>query len=91
MEKNQKSYNDIYKSFGSRTLNLGLAVGVSIVICTIAGYCIDQHYSCAPKGIICGSIFGIIAGLVNMWEQIQKMNKSLGEENERKRSTKNTI
>lgn len=84
MKKN-KSYKDIYGNLTGRTLNLGLMVGVSIAICIFLGYKVDEIYNCTPKGIIGGAIFGIVAGLVNMFEHLQKINKTLNSENEKRK------
>ena len=62
----EKSYHDIYGGFG-KTLNLGLTVGVSIALCTFLGYKSDEYFNTAPQGIIGGAMFGLIAGVVNMW------------------------
>ncbi len=84
MKKN-KSYKDIYGGLTGKTLNLGLMVGVSIAICTFLGYKADDIYGCSPKGIIGGAVFGIVAGLVNMFEHLQKLNKTLSDENEKRK------
>lgn len=84
MKKNKK-YKDIYGSLTGRTLNLGLMVGVSIAICTFLGYKADEIYNCAPKGIIGGALFGIVAGLVNMFEHLNTINKNLNDANEKRK------
>lgn len=75
MEKSKK-YNDIYGGFG-KTLNLGLTAGVSIALCTFLGYETDQFLKTAPKGIIGGAMFGVIAGAVYMWEQMKLIDRRL--------------
>lgn len=72
----EKSYHDIYGGFG-KTLNLGLTVGVSIALCTFLGYKSDEYFNTAPQGIIGGAMFGLIAGVVNMWEQLKGIDKRL--------------
>lgn len=84
MKKNKK-YKDIYGGLTGRTLNLGLMVGVSIALCTFLGYKADEYFGCAPKCIIGGALFGIVAGLVNMFEHLHKINKGLNEENEKRK------
>ena len=81
MKKNTKTYNEIYGGISGKTMNLGLMIGVSIALCTFVGYEIDTYFNCSPKGIVSGSIFGIISGFVNMWEQLKKMNKDLDKKN----------
>lgn len=85
MKKDAKSYKEIYGGITGKTLNIGLTIGVSIVICTFIGYEVDNYFQCSPKGIIIGSICGIIAGFVNMWEQMKKLNKHLDKENEKRK------
>ena len=79
----QKSYNEIYGGITGRAANLGLMVGVCIAICTFFGYYIDELYNLAPKGIVCGALFGVIAGFVNMIEQLNKISKKMDETSEK--------
>jgi F0F1-type ATP synthase assembly protein I len=85
MKKNAKSYKEIYGGVTGKTLNLGLMVGVSIAVCTFMGYKVDFYFHCTPKGIIGGCLFGIVAGFINMWEQLSSMNKTLDEENAKRK------
>lgn len=86
MKKDAKSYKDIYGGITGKTLNIGLAVGVSIALCTFIGYEIDVYFHTSPNGIIGGSLFGVLAGFVNMWEQMKKINNKLNEDNEKRKS-----
>lgn len=85
MKKNAKSHKDIYGGITGKSVNIGLAIGVSIALCTFVGYEIDNYFRCSPKGMIAGSICGIIAGFVNMWEQLKKLNQHLDKENEKRK------
>ena len=85
MKKDAKSHKDIYGGMTGKTINIGLTIGVSIAICTFLGYEADVHFQCSPKGLIAGALFGIVAGFVNMWEQLKKLNKHLDKENEKRK------
>ncbi len=85
MKKDAKSYKEIYGGITGKTLNIGLVIGVSIALCTFIGYEIDVHFNCSPQGIIGGALFGIVAGFVNMWEQLKKINKHLDDQNEKRK------
>ncbi len=85
MNKNKKSYKDIYGGITGKTLNIGLTIGVSIALCTFIGYEIDEYFHTSPNGIIGGSLFGILAGFVNMWEQLRKLNQKLNEDNNKRK------
>ena len=85
MKKNAKSYKEIYGGITGKTLNVGLTIGVSIALCTFIGYEIDLRFHCSPQGIICGAIFGIVAGFVNMWEQLKRINNHLDKENAKRK------
>ncbi len=85
MKKDAKSHKDIYGGITGKTINIGMAIGITIAICTFMGYEADIHFHCSPKGIIGGALFGIVAGFVNMWEQLKKLNQHLDKENEKRK------
>ncbi|MBQ2593050.1 MAG: AtpZ/AtpI family protein [Candidatus Riflebacteria bacterium] len=85
MKKDAKSHKDIYGGITGKTINIGMAIGITIAICTFMGYEADIHFHCSPKGIIAGALFGIVAGFVNMWEQLKKLNQHLDKENEKRK------
>ena len=85
MKKDAKSYKEIYGGITGKTINIGLVIGVSIALCTFIGYEIDVHFHCSPQGLIGGALFGIVAGFVNMWEQLKKINQHLDEKNAKRK------
>ena len=85
MKKDAKSYKEIYGGVTGKTMNIGLVIGVSIALCTFIGYEIDSHFHCSPQGTIAGALFGIVAGFVNMWEQLKSINEHLDKENAKRK------
>lgn len=85
MKKDAKSYKEIYGGMTGKSMNIGLVMGVAIALCTFIGYEIDSYFNCSPHGIIAGAVFGIFAGFVNMWEQMNKINDHLDEENDKRK------
>lgn len=85
MKKDAKSYKEIYGGMTSKTMNIGLSIGVTIAVCTYLGYLIDFHFKCSPNGVIAGAVFGIFSGFVNMWEQLKSINQHLDKENEKRK------
>lgn len=81
--KEQKSYKDIYGGLGGKTINTGLMMGVSIALCGYFGYEIGKYYGSTSKGLFYGCLIGIIAGFVNMIEELQRTNKKISEENDK--------
>ena len=77
---------------GAKYAGIGFEFGLSIALCTYAGFKIDAYFNCEPLGVCCGVILGFSVGLRGLmrivkqeqarFEQLQqKSSSSLSQSN----------
>lgn len=73
-DESRSALSRVYQELGPY-LGIGIQFVLSLLLCIILGYWLDDHYDSSPLFILIGVFLGMFAGFYNLFKVVSRLDK----------------